>query len=419
MPPAKRTSTDAHAPSGPGRFVLGSGGTIDHEIEWDGALIARLAGEYGIRLADCDPDLPITDERSLVAVILGHAHRRRGGERFVAAAEVIEAFSARHRRTVTIGGTPVRAALIMRTLGVRSTVLLVAVDDTFLGLFPDDCDFLLSDDRARLVPHLIVQFPATGRIPVRDGEIVIDRPNRLILVNDPPQLTMEPSPDLPAALADAEVLLISGFNAMRDADLLRDRIAAMAAAVLSLPDQALVMYEDAGYHSDAVSRAAHEMITPLTDVFSMNEDELQAHLGREVDLLDAAAVSAALADLHRLFAGPTIVVHTRHWALASGPRAAELEGALAGGIDAATARYVYGDAATAADVAAIRHSPIPPSHRAVARALRAADGQVRCIPAYEVHPAHPTTIGLGDCFVGGFLASLASVVPPKGTPDAR
>ena len=148
---------------------------------------------------------------------------------------MIESFSARHRRAVTIGGTCVRAALIMRTLGVRSTVLLVAVDAAFLELFPADCDYLSSDDEALLVPHVIVQLPAQGRIAVVDGDIVIDRPNRLSLVNDPPQLTMEVSPELGDALAHADVFLISGFNAMRDPGLLRKRIQSLADSARSLP----------------------------------------------------------------------------------------------------------------------------------------------------------------------------------------
>lgn len=415
MQPAKRISTDAHTPSGPGHFVLGFGGTIDHEVVWDGALVARLAAEYALGIADCDPDLPIVDERSLVAVILGHARRRRGGERFVADPAAIEVFSARHERSVTIGGTCVRAALMMRTLGVRSTAVLVAIDDTFRSLFPADCDYLVSDDGARLTPHLIVQLPAEGRIPVRDGEIVIDRPNRLIFVNDPPQTEMVLSPDLGAALPGADALLISGFNAMSDAALLRVRLESLARTVRSLPAGALVMYEDAGYHSAEVSAVADTQLTPLVDVHSMNEDELQAHVGREVDLLDADDVLHAVADLHRVFHGPTFVVHTRHWALASGPRAAELEAALAGGVRAATARYLHGDAVAAADVARIGQEQVPARHRDVADAIRASDpGSVRCVPAYTVHAANPTTIGLGDSFVGGFLAALGSAPRAEG-----
>jgi ADP-dependent phosphofructokinase/glucokinase len=34
-------------------------------------------------------------------------------------------------------------------------------------------------------------------------------------------------------------------------------------------------------------------------------------------------------------------------------------------------------------------------------------GQVRCLPTFILDADQPTTIGLGDTFVGGFLASLA------------
>ncbi|MCL2795590.1 MAG: hypothetical protein FWD85_09820 [Microbacteriaceae bacterium] len=380
---------------------------MDHEVVWDETLMVRLAAEYGIRFADCDPDVVIVDERSLVCAILGHARLRRGGERFVATPSVIEGFSARHRRTVTIGGTCVRAGLIMRQLGVRSTAVLTGVDDTFLSLFPEDCDYLVGDATAALTPHLIVQLPEEGRIRVVDGEILLDRPNRLIFVNDPPQVSMRLSADLGESLAGADVFLISGFNAMSDAAVLRDRIAELSAAMRSLPAGAMVVHEDAGYHSDEVSAVAHALLVPLVDVFSMNEDEMQAHLGQVVDLLDASAVSAALVRLHRMFPGPTLVVHTRHWALASGLRASLLEAALDSGIKAATARYLHGDSATAADFAALDESAVPTRHRDVAAAIAArGSGTVRCLPAYEVRTATPTTIGLGDSFVGGVLAEL-------------
>ncbi|NYJ25477.1 ADP-dependent phosphofructokinase/glucokinase [Leifsonia shinshuensis] len=374
---------------------------------WDGELLTALAAAYGLGVANCDPELPIVDERSLVAVILGHARARRGGERFVAVPDVIGTFSARHERVVTIGGTCVRAGLIMRELGVRSTTVLVAIDETFLSLYPADCDYLLSDREARLTPHLIVQLPAAGRVPVADGEIVIDRPNRLIFVNDPPQTLMELSPDLGQALEAAEVLLISGFNAMTEAGLLRARLDSLERAARSLPAGALIFYEDAGYHSDEIRAVALAGLTPLIDVHSMNEDELQVHLARDVDLLDPEDVLRAVADLHLLFPGPTLVIHTRHWALASGPLAPRLETALAGGIRAASARYLHGDGVTADDVARLESEAVPQAHRTVAEAIAASDpASIRCVPAYILHAENPTTIGLGDCFVGGLLAGL-------------
>jgi sugar/nucleoside kinase (ribokinase family) len=32
---------------------------------------------------------------------------------------------------------------------------------------------------------------------------------------------------------------------------------------------------------------------------------------------------------------------------------------------------------------------------------------VRCVPGFALDVAHPTTVGLGDTFAGGFLAALA------------
>jgi ADP-dependent phosphofructokinase/glucokinase len=32
---------------------------------------------------------------------------------------------------------------------------------------------------------------------------------------------------------------------------------------------------------------------------------------------------------------------------------------------------------------------------------------VRCLPGFELDVAEPTTIGLGDTFVGGFLAAVS------------
>jgi ADP-dependent phosphofructokinase/glucokinase len=32
---------------------------------------------------------------------------------------------------------------------------------------------------------------------------------------------------------------------------------------------------------------------------------------------------------------------------------------------------------------------------------------VRCVPGFALDVTHPTTAGLGDTFVGGFLAALA------------
>jgi len=409
MQPEKRISTDAASPSGPGRIVLGLGGTLDYEIVWDEQLVQRLAAEHGIRIDECDPTLEITDERSLLAVILGFARERQGGERFVQSPEVIEAFAALHHKTITLGGTCVRAALVMRTLGIRSTVHLVSIDDDFRRLYPRDCDYISSAVRDGMFPHLIVQLPEHGRIELADGEISIQGPNRLIFVNDPPHVQMKLSTDLRESVSRARWLLVSGFNVMNDPELLEQRLRELGSTLEARPTSAVVMFEDAGFHSPRLQKSVRESMAAIVDVYSMNEDELQTHLGHTVDLLDPGSVAEAIRDIRCLIDHPTIVIHTRHWALASGPKAERYAKGLRGGISAATARYLHGDNVTAARVAAIAELEPPLEHLRLAESLpRVASEPIVCVPAYSVSVERPTTIGLGDCFVGGFLAALTT-----------
>jgi sugar/nucleoside kinase (ribokinase family) len=49
----------------------------------------------------------------------------------------------------------------------------------------------------------------------------------------------------------------------------------------------------------------------------------------------------------------------------------------------------------------------PPAVAFAARLEETLGAAVRCLPSYELAPAAPTTIGLGDTFVGGFIAGVA------------
>lgn len=406
---AKRTSTDAAAPSGPGRVVLGLGGTIDYEIAWDALVVERLAKDWGIRLEDCDHEIPIRDERDLVRVILGFVLVDHGGERFVESIDTITRFAARFDYDVTLGGTGVRAGLIMRTLGVRSTAHLVSIDDDFRRLFPADCDYLSSARADGMDPHLIVQLPHRGMIAIAGAQVEIRHANRIIFANDASHREMVLSPSLGEALETADVFLISGFNGMTSAALLENRLVELRSAMSRLAPGAIAMYEDAGYHSPSLSKTVDHALGPVVDIFSMNEDELQSRLGRPVDLLDAGDVALALSQLRETISSAAIVVHSRHWALAFGSRAASLAVALRTGVGAATARYIYGDAVSASQVEEVASRE--PDEAALGFATDvsgAAEEPTVCVPVPSVRADSPTTIGLGDCFVGGFITGLES-----------
>jgi len=213
------------------------------------------------------------------------------------------------------------------------------------------------------------------------------------------------APDLGDALEGAAAFLVSGFNTMQDADLLEARLDDLVSAMRRLPADALVYYEDAGfYHRELAARVRARLLERI-DVYGMNEDELQEYLGRPVDLLSPDDVVAALVEVHALIPARTLVVHTTFWAIAVGPSAARHAAGLESAVRTAATRYRLGDSCTAADLEVTARSPRHAGGAAVVEAARQRSGAVG-IAAYVVDTAQPTTIGLGDTFVGGFLAAV-------------
>jgi len=389
------------------QLVLGLGGCVDFEIAWDPGMLETLASQYRISATELDADIPVEDERSLLRSILAFVRDGVGGERFIASSDIAVRFASRFSCKVSLGGTCVRAALAIARLGVPSLVHLVSIDDNMRRLLAPGIDYLSSATKDTLDPHLIVQFPAGATVRLDGGEVRSDHPNRIIYVNDPPNRDLVLSRDLPGALSGARAFLPAGFNVMRDPALLHDRLAFLQTAMNRLPADAVVFYEDAGFHDNAMRAIVSAEFRGRVDVHSLNEDELQSYLGHRIDLLDVEDVVAALEEFQRFAIAATVVVHTKYWALAYGRRARHFADALAGGIDLASTRYCHGDDFTVADLEAMRQGPRHPGGTIFATRISERLGEaVRCIPSRLLDVAAPTTIGLGDTFVGGFLAAL-------------
>ena len=219
--------------------------------------------------------------------------------------------------------------------------------------------------------------------------------------------------DLGDLLVDARVFLVSGFNAMRDPELLDDRLATLRRHMRRLPPEAVVYFEDAAYHEPAFSRRVRDALLEFVDVYGLNEDEMQGHLGRTVDLLSPAEVERALRSLHTLIPVPTLVLHTKYWSAAYGRDVGGYASALDQAILAASTRYSHGDDYTDRQYELVRSRPRRPEAMEFAAALQRRMGTaVRCVPGLQLDVARPTTIGLGDTFVGGFLAALVQASSP-------
>ena len=393
------------------QLVLGLGGTVDYEIAWDPAVLEALALEHGIRSGDLDATIPVVDERSLVITTLALLREGRGGERFVSSIDELERFAARFRYETTLGGTCVRAALAMARLGVESTVHLVSIDDTVRALLPPEVSWISSAERDSTEPHVIVQYPAGAVVRLADAELVAPHPNRLIFVNDQPNRELVISPDLDTLARTARVLLVSGFNTIQDAGILRDRLDTVVRAIAARPQGAIAIFEDAGSHDASHGVRVRDAMAPVVDVYGLNEDELFGYLGGPFDLLDPSAAERGLRRAAELIPARTLVVHTKHWAVALGDDASRWRAALDGAVTMAATRFRVGDALDPVEYEATRHLARQRDAVAFAGELEARfAGRAACVPAYQLEVATPTTIGLGDTFIGGFIAALA----PRG-----
>jgi ADP-dependent phosphofructokinase/glucokinase len=390
------------------RVVLGLGGGVDYELDLSAPTLERLVGEYRIRDVELKSPAAVTDERGLVISILAYLKKGGGGEHFVASSDALDAFAGRFPKRVTLGGTAVRVAIAMSRLSVPSTLHLVSLNDFMRRLLPANCDFLHSGRQDTLYPHLIVQYDRGMRVRAGDVDIRTPCPNRLIYVNDPANEALLLSDELGSLLCDARVFLISGFNAVRDRRVLDRRLSTLRCHMRQLPPAAFVYYEDAAFHQPAFSQRVRDELVDSVDVYGLNEDEMQSYLGRTVNLLSVTDVARALRSLHALIPAPTLIVHTRYWSAAFGEAAGAYAGPMDDGIVIASTRYSHGDDYTGRQYERMRSRPRRTEAVEFAPALERQMGEVvRCLPGFDLDVAEPTTIGLGDTFVGGFLAAVS------------
>lgn len=388
--------------------VLGLGGCVDFELKLSSSILEQLVGEYQIRDAELTSSVTVTNERELVISILTYLKKGGGGEHFVASSECLGAFAGRFPKRTTLGGTSVRAAMEMSRLGVPSTLHLVSLNDIVRRLLPASCDYICSGDQDTLYPHLIVQYDQDMRVRAGDIDIRAPFPNRLIYVNDPANESMLLSGELGSLLRDARVFLISGFNAVRDQRTLDLRLSTLRSHMRRLPAEAVVYYEDAGFHEPGLSQRVRDALLEVIDIYGLNEDEMQSHLGYAVNLLSVTEVARALESLQALIPVTTLVVHTKYWSAAFGERAGEYAEPLNEGIVIASTRYCHGDEYTNHHYELMRNRPRRTEAVEFAAALEGRmGGVVRCLPGFDLDVAAPTTIGLGDAFVGGFIAAVS------------
>lgn len=391
----------------PGRIILGLGGTVDYELHWQTGALQALVDECRIRLAELEDEPPAVAHgtREMVLAILRSMRHGRGWECYAADRQALIDLAGRFERSTTLGGTCVRAALALARLGVPSTVHLVSMSPEVRRLLPAEVERLCSAAQDSLDPHVIVQYPRGAQLRLVDGTVRSSRPNRVILVNDEPNEHMLLAPGLARAVGRARAVLISGLNTMRSQAELRERLTELERILAGAPGD--VIYEDAGFHDEAMRQVVLSAMPRMVWAHSLNEDEAQHYLGRSVDLEDPGQVVSMMRDLLALLGSPAVMVHTSGYAAVVGRDAQRLHRAAELGCLMASTRYLHGDAHGRAEYEAVRRAGRDPRGLDLARDTGISRAGVLIAPSFAVRPDSPTTIGLGDAFIGGVMGSLA------------
>lgn len=390
-----------------GALALGLGDNMDYEIEWDSHIFESLIREFRIAQRELRPLRHIRNVRDLVASILGFLTAGMGGECYVEDMRVITELSERFRYRITIGGTAPRAAIAMSKIGIPSSVHLVTINDHIRKLLPPDVSWTCSNAEDSSYPHLIVQFIEGTRISAGDIDITAPVSSRIIYVNDFDNKVMKLAPEFFDDVQGAHAFLVSGFNAMQDGRLLLERMKELDSLLGKLPDETTVFYEDACFPFEPLRQMILDELSGSFDIFSLNEDEMQDYLKTKVDLLDPGEILEAVRTLRSIIRVPVLIVHTRHWALASGKDCVGYTKALQRGIGMATTRFRFGDDFSKDDFLQTGRLPEEEEGGTFAAEInRLGGGEVHCVPSVAVQEKKVTTIGLGDAFVGGFISTL-------------
>ena len=367
------------------KVALGFGNNVDYEIVWNAKIFEKLIVRYNIRDEELDISRTIESVRDFVISILAFVKLGIGGERFVSSSQVIEEFSQHFEKKITLGGTSVRAAIVLRKFGFKSALHLVTINEHVRRLIPHDSDYVCSNTEDSSYPHLIVQFDKDTRIQANNIRILAGQSNRLIYHSDDDNIRMNLNEDFSELITDVKVLMVSGFNAMQSEELLHNRLKSILRIMESLPEDVLVYYEDAGFYNPQFSHLIHRVLAKKIDIFALNEDELQAYLHRKLDLLDVVQVSDALVDIHSQMPVPTIVVHTRYWAIAYGNRATHYSEALRTATALATTRFCYGDDFTIQQYEEIEQLPPARENASFANVInKPGADNIYCVPVVQV-----------------------------------
>jgi ADP-dependent phosphofructokinase/glucokinase len=406
-------------------FCLGLGNNVDEEIAWDQKVLQDLIIEH-LSSSEIPEQLPghiATPGDFLTLVVI--LFRQGKGAELPLMNEAMCRFLKKHFQCQrTLGGTGARAGRALATLGFRVFVHLNILSDTVRDLLDVPALYtVLGQEMVKLAdlndlgqdhyaPHFIVQFSEGDELQIGRETIRCPQSNRVILPYDEINTTLILNSSYFNHIVNmgkgVASVVVSGFNAMIDEELLLIRLQEVADALQPIKSQKTPIYlEDGGYHRPAYKQHVLRQLGPIVDVFGMNEDELTDISGlhhKTVDITDLFSILNSLEFLFEQYNLRNVILHTKDFALYYGQdRYDEIEAGLTLANALAGTRARIGRDGTLDEIHTTLALPESPQGRSFQQqAQNTILNRYLVVSPARYIPQPSCTIGLGDTFVAGF-----------------
>ena len=406
-------------------FCLGLGNNVDEEIEWDREVLQDLIIEY-LSSSEIPEQLPrhIATPGDFLMLVVALFRQGKGAE-LPLTNETMCRFLEKHFHCQrTLGGTGARAARALATLGFRVFVHLNILSNTVRDLLDLPTLYtVIGPEMVKLTdtnnlgensyaPHFIVQFSGGDELQIGQETIRCPQSNRIILPYDEINTTLILNSSyfnhIVNMRKEVASVVVSGFNAMIDEELLLIRLQEVADALQPIKSQKIPIYlEDGGYHKPAYKQHVLRQLGPIVDVFGMNEDELTDISGlhhKTVDITDLFSILNGLECLFEQYDLRNVILHTKDFALYYGQdRNHEIAVGLSFANALAATRARIGRDGTFDEIHNTLALPESPQGKIFQQqAQKTILNRYLIVSPARYIPQPSCTIGLGDTFVAGF-----------------
>lgn len=406
------------------KMIFGYTSNLDVLIEWDTDIFNELLMKYLKEEPVLKKGEVLDSMESFARIVSYYVMHGLGGEIDITNIEICNYIEKNFKTEFALGGTCAQGAAAISAMGFS---LIAHITDKSKQV----CELMRNENIQTVIQndikhisacvtkelparHMILQYTKGDVIKVLGKEIIIPVSNRLIMDYDEIHKILPIDKEfLEYCEKNANKIFfynVSGFNAMIDMDILKQRIEELGAhytKVKSKNPNCIIYLEGAHYFNEMIKDYVFNKMAAYADILGMNEEELvgfSEQVDYNIDKDNLESVLLGLELVIKRYPVMGIVMHTKDYSMYYGEKVEHMDiekgltiGNLMSGTRARTGKY--GSYEECEESLAL---PLSDAGLDFARKLETLPYKryVCIVPSrYMEKPKY--TIGLGDTFVAG------------------